>query len=33
MASCAIAEIKQNENPRGSSLPAQFTSFAAAILS
>jgi hypothetical protein len=32
MASCAMAEVKQNESPRGSFLPAQFTSFAAAIL-
>jgi hypothetical protein len=27
-----MAEVKQNENPRGSFLPAQLTSFAAAIL-
>jgi hypothetical protein len=27
-----MAEVKQNENPRGSFLPARFTSFAAAIL-
>jgi hypothetical protein len=32
MASRAMAEVEQNENPRGSFLPTQFASFAAAIV-